>query len=177
VSLVVVQMGHCFRRKGATGTAGEQLFSKRAADACQRVLSERGHLVRAIRADDPEGAYRGDVFVALHCDGSTDPAAHGASAGYRSSAGRRLARAFLHAYAAQGWHGFRPDNYTDALKGYYGLRVARDQGARYAFVVQAGFLTHDGDRAALTSALGPERVATALGNALESVLAGRTLQP
>lgn len=170
VALVVVQMGHCYRRRGGTGVPGEQLFSRRAADACRRTLTGRDHRVRVIRADDPEGAYGGDVFVAVHCDGSVDPAARGAGVGYESTSGRRIARAFAYAYAAQGWRGFRPDNYSDAIKHYYGLTLARDQGVRYAFVVEAGFLTNPEDRRVLESDAGPAMLAVAVAQAVDQAL-------
>lgn len=177
MALVVVQMGHCYRRRGATGVPGEQLFSRRAADACRRTLTSRGHQVRVIRADDPEGAYRGDVFVAIHCDGSVDPRVHGAAVGYQSACGMRVARAFLHAYEAHGWRGFRPDNYTEGIKHYYGVRTARDQGVRHAFLVQAGFLTNPADRHQLVSEAGPARLADAVSVAVDQALGtgGRNL--
>ncbi|MGH8868412.1 MAG: N-acetylmuramoyl-L-alanine amidase [Actinomycetes bacterium] len=173
MALVIVQMGHCFRRKTATGTPGEQLFAKRTGDACGRVLPDRGHQVRVIRADDPAGAYLGDVFLAVHCDGSTDTTAHGAGVGYQSTSGRAVARAFTTAYAARGWRGFRPDNATPALKGYYGVTIARSQGVPFAFVLQAGFLTNGHDREVLTSEEGPRLVADALADAVDEVVESR----
>jgi N-acetylmuramoyl-L-alanine amidase len=171
MALLVIQMGHCFRRKDATGTPGEQLFAKRAGDACGRLFPPRGHQVRVIRADDPEGAYRGDAFVALHCDGSVDTDAHGAGVGYQTSSGRDFARAFLSAYATRGWRGFRPDNATAGLKGNYGVSTARAAGVRFAFVLVAGFLTNPGDRTVLTAEDGPHLVAQALADAVDAVVA------
>lgn len=170
MALVVVHMGHCFRRRGATGTPGEQLFAKRAADACQRVLTQRGHRIRAVRADDPEVTYRGDAFVSLHCDGSIDPDARGAAVGYESTCGRMIARAYVEALARYGWRGFRPDNYTSTLKHDYAVRMARGQGVRHAFLASAGFLTNSVDRAILTSEEGPVMVAESLADAVDQVV-------
>lgn len=81
--ILVVQMGHCFRTSGATGTPGEQAFVKAVADACAEELGKLGppgrelwHL-RVIKADEPLEKYAGDAFVAFHCDGSTHQNARG----------------------------------------------------------------------------------------------------
>ncbi|BFO19105.1 hypothetical protein SHKM778_54930 [Streptomyces sp. KM77-8] len=81
--ILVVQMGHCFRTSGATGTPGEQVFVKAVADACADELGKPGppgrelwHL-RVIKADEPVEEYVGDAFVAFHCDGSTHQNARG----------------------------------------------------------------------------------------------------
>ncbi|HEV2781362.1 MAG TPA: N-acetylmuramoyl-L-alanine amidase [Actinophytocola sp.] len=164
---LVVQMGHCFRRTGATGTRGEQAFATAAADSCVNFLNGRGGWsVRKILADDPRILYRGDAFVAVHCDGSTNPSARGASVGYRTSEGREFGQAWKRAYAARGWPGFRPDNYTAALSGYYGTGTAVAQGNRRAVIVECGFLTNPEDRLLLSGPDGPARVALAIGDAL-----------
>lgn len=166
--ILIIQMGHVARTAGATGTTGEQAFARRVATAAGRLLNGRGGwIVRAIHADVPTDAYQGDAFVAVHCDGSTNPTAHGASVGYQGSAGQRIAQAWKRAYAARGWAGgFRSDNYTPALAGYYGVRNARSVGNTAAFIVECGFLTNPDDRAALTRPDGADRVALAIGDAL-----------
>jgi hypothetical protein len=164
---LVVQMGHCYRRAGATGTRGEQEFATAAADACVSLLNGRdGWTVRKVLADDPRLLSRGDVFVAIHCDGSTNPAARGASVGYRTPEGQAFGQAWKRAYAARGWSGFRPDNYTAALSGYYGTGTAVAQGNRRAVIVECGFLTNPADRALLRASDGPIRVALAIGDVL-----------
>jgi hypothetical protein len=164
--VLVVQQGHCFRTTGATGTVGEQEYAVKVAGACVRLLGGKaGWVVRKILAD--EGDYRGDAFVAIHCDGSVDPAAQGASVGYRTPEGQAFAQAWKRAYQARGWtRGFRADNHTEALAQYYGVRNAVGKGNRRAFIAECGFRTNRDDRALLDEPGGPERVALAIGEAL-----------
>lgn len=164
--VLVVQQGHCFRKKGRTGTAGEQDYAVRVADACVRLLTgHAGWEVNKTLAD--ENDYRGDAFVAIHCDGSKHADARGASVGYRSPEGQAFAHAWKRAYAARGWSGkFRLDNYTEALAGYYGVRNAISAGNRRAFAAECGFRTNVADRALLDGPGGAERVALAIGDAL-----------
>lgn len=163
---LIVQQGHCYRRTGATGTEGEQQYATLVADACRRLLHGRGGwTVRPTLADVND--YRADAFVAVHCDGSLNPTARGASVGYRTPEGQALGQSWKRAYAARGWAGgFRPDNYTAALSGYYGTRNAVAAGTRRAVILECGFLTSPDDRALLTGSLGPARVALAIGDAL-----------
>lgn len=171
--ILVVQMGHCFRTSGATGTPGEQAFVKMVADACAEELERPGaserepwHL-RVIKADEPLEKYAGDAFVAFHCDGSTNPNARGASVGYRNAAGRSLAQAWKRAYDQHGWSGgFRQDNYTENLQEYYGTRKAVETGNQRAFIAECGFLTNRDDKALLTGPGGVDRVVRALLDAL-----------
>lgn len=162
---LIVQQGHCNRRTGATGTTGEQDYARQVAAAAVRLLDGRGGWrIRPTLAD--ENDYRADAFVAIHCDGSVHATARGASAGYRTPEGQQFAQAWQHAYAARGWPLFRPDNYTAALSGYYGVRNAVSAGTRRAFIAECGFLTNTQDRELLTRPFGPERVVLALGDAL-----------
>lgn len=171
--ILVVQMGHCFRTSGATGTPGEQAFVKAVADVCAEELGKPGppgrglwHL-RVINADEPLEKYAGDAFVAFHCDGSTNQNARGASVGYRNAAGQTLAQAWKHAYGQHGWSGgFRDDNYTENLKKYYGTRKAVEAGNQRAFIAECGFLTNRDDKALLTGPGGVSRVVRALFDAL-----------
>ena len=116
----VVQMGHVPRTSGSTGTSGhrgtEQEFARRVAAEIQA----RYPSVIVIGADDPCPPC--DVFTSLHQDGSTNPRARGASIGFppgsRESA--EFGATFKALYAFAGWpDGFRRDNYTSALSGYY----------------------------------------------------------
>jgi hypothetical protein len=166
--VLVVQRGHCYRTTGATGTTGEQQYASAVANACANLLHGRnGWTVRSILADDPTSRYAGDAFVAIHCDGSTSASARGASIGYRNAAGQKFGQAWKRAYAARGWTGgFRPDNYTEALRLYYGTGNAISQGNSQAFIAECGFLTNAQDKALLTGPGGPTRVALAIGDAL-----------
>ncbi|MGY1401054.1 N-acetylmuramoyl-L-alanine amidase [Streptomyces sp. SS10] len=173
VRILVVQMGHCFRTSGATGTPGEQAFVKAVADACAEEIGRPGPparehwRLRVIKADEPLEQYAGDAFVAFHCDGSTRPDARGASVGYPNAAGQSLAQAWKHAYERHGWSGgFRQDNYTESLEKYYGTRKAVEAGNPRAFIAECGFLTNSGDKALLTGPGGVDRVVRALFEAL-----------
>lgn len=165
MSVLIVQQGHCYRTTGATGTDGEQSYATEVARRCVRLLDGRGGWrVRPTLADVND--YRGDAFVAVHCDGAVSSTARGASTGYQTSEGQAFAQAWKRAYAARGWPVFRPDNYTSALANHYGVRNAVAVGTRRAIIIECGFLTSPVDRALLTGPGGPERVALAIGDAL-----------
>jgi peptidoglycan hydrolase-like protein with peptidoglycan-binding domain len=155
--LLVIQRGHYPRTKGATGTAGvdsdptEQEFAVVAAKALATLAARRGWQTRVINADEAKARYKGDAFVAIHCDGSTNRAAHGASVGYRTPEGAAFGQAWKRAYAALGWRGFRPDNYTNALARYYGTGYAVAVGNRQAIIAETGFLTNPADEQVLQS--------------------------
>jgi hypothetical protein len=162
---LVVQRGHCNRKTGKTGTVGEQAYVTRVADACHTLLNGRdGWVVKRTLADVND--YSGSAFVAVHCDGSKSSSARGASVGYRTPEGQTFGQAWKLAYARRGWPVFRPDNYTDALAGYYGTVNAINAGNRRAIVIECGFRTSPEDRALLDGPGGPERVALAIGDAL-----------
>lgn len=179
--LLVVQMGHCYRITGATGTNGEQDFATRVANDCASLLSRNGWSVKVIHADESTSAYRGDAFVAIHADGSTNTSVRGASVGYRTPEGQTFGQAWKRAYADRGWPGgFRADNYTTALAQYYGTGNAVGQGNRRAIIVECGFLTSPDDRAVLNSGgamSGTNRVALAIGDALGITAATPPPQP
>lgn len=168
---LVVQMGHVPRTTGATGTSGggvtEQQYARLVASACQRHLHGRGDWsVRVIDADVPTASYRGDAFVAIHCDGG-GASAHGAAVGHQSEPGRAAAQRFKTAYVARGWdRGLLADNHTANLHFYYGVADAIDVKNATAWIVECGFLTNAEDRARLTEPGGPDRVALAIGDAL-----------
>jgi hypothetical protein len=105
--------------------------------------------LRCIDADEPDPMYAGDVFVAVHGDGNSNPSLRGASVGYRTPEGAALAQRWKQAYIAAGWPGgFHPDNYTAALQGYYGLiNAVRDAGTEAAFILEVGMMTNPNDRA------------------------------
>lgn len=178
--VLVVQTGHVGRPPApfSVGTAGEQEFTKRAGAACARLLNRDGWTVRIIEADPgypnpatiggDKSAYKGDAFVAIHCDGSTNPDRNGASWGYRE-AGRGFAADIKSAYLLRTgreatW--CEPDNYTTNLSGYYGLGMAANVGNTRAVIMECGFLTNPQDRDMLLAPTGPDDVALAIGDAL-----------
>lgn len=164
--LIVIQRGHVGRTSGATGAPGEQKFAIEAAARCEHHIRGVGHDVRIIDADVPDGYYRGDAFFALHYDSSRDPYVGGASVGYQSAEGAHVARRWKDHYVQNGWSGgFRPDNYTTNLAGYYGVREAIGQGNRHAAILEAGFHSEVAsddpdadDSVLLASPGGPDRV-------------------
>jgi hypothetical protein len=148
VSTITVQMGHVPRRTGATGTHREQEFTRSVGSRLAEQLRKLGHRVHLIGADDPVPA--ADVFVALHCDGSSNPARRGASVGYPDAAGARLAAAWKRAHQRHGYPGgFLRDNYTPALASYYGFGRARalPGGQRIRFLAEHGTTTNKSDEA------------------------------
>lgn len=178
MALVVVQRGHVPRTTGATGAPGEQAFAIAAADRVAVHLQPLGHQIRIINADVPDSSYRGDLFVALHYDSSTNSTARGASVGYQTTEGNGFAQAWKRHYRAFGWTGgFRGDNYTAALAGYYGVRHAISQGNRRAFIAEAGFHSNPGDAALLAAPGGPDRVGRAVAAAVAEVTGTRGPAP
>lgn len=168
--LIVIQRGHVPRTSGATGAPGEQKFAIETADRCKARIVGLGHSVRVIDADVPDSYYRGDAFFAIHYDSSRSPGACGASVGYQTAEGGRVGRLWKAHYARNGWtSGFRPDNYTAALAGYYGVRRAVAQGNEHAIITEAGFHSNTPDpdpqledSQLLASPHGPDRVAIAI---------------
>jgi peptidoglycan hydrolase-like protein with peptidoglycan-binding domain len=174
VSLLVLQRGHYPRKTGSTGTSGldadptEQEFAVKAVRTIAAAAQDAGWQVRTINADVPLNNYGGDAFVAVHCDGSVHRTAKGASVGYRTTQGASFGAAFKAAYYAAGWRGFRPDNYTAALAGYYGTGKAVAMGNRRAIIVESGFLTNPTDEGVL-QARGHQLLADAVVRALTGV--------
>jgi peptidoglycan hydrolase-like protein with peptidoglycan-binding domain len=167
MGLLVVQRGHCYRTTGATGAPGEQDFATKTAERVKARVNAVGHTVRIINADVSDDQYKGNAFVALHYDSSSSSSARGASVGYQSSEGSAFALAWKRHYARNGWTGgFRGDNYTAALGGYYGVRRAVSVGNRRAFISEAGFHSNPDDARLLAAPAGPDRVAIAIAAAL-----------
>ena len=174
MSLIVVQRGHVPRKTGATGAPGEQAFAIEAANRVAARVRALGHQVRIIDADVSNASYRGDMFVALHYDSSSNPSVRGASVGYQTPEGQQFAHAWKRHYEANGWSGgFRGDNYTSALAGYYGVRRAVSVGNRRAFILEAGFHSNPGDALLLRSPTGPDRVAMAVAAAVVDILGAK----
>lgn len=164
---IVLQRGHVPRTSGKTGAPGEQAFATEAAWHTERRLIALGHQVRVINADEPVYRYAGDLFAALHYDSSTSPSVRGASFGYQTEAGRELADLIRGHYVNNGWTGgFRPDNYTPNLAGYYGVRHAIDAGNTRAVIIEAGFHSNPDDAALLAPPAGADRIALAIAGAV-----------
>lgn len=181
MSIVVCQMGHVGRTSGATGTAGEQKFTAECGQRVALRVGKLGHIVHLLKADVPLAMYEGDLFVAIHADGASNREVHGASVGYRTPEGRTFAESWRRHYIQNGWTGgFKGDNYTAALAGYYGVRNAVNQGNRRAFILEAGFLSNlpDSDpnvedAQLLASPKGPDRVAIAVAAAVVDMVGAK----
>jgi len=156
MATIVIQMGHVPRTRGATGTHREQEFNRAVAPRIEARLRSLGHTVHVIGADiRPPSS---DVFVSLHCDGSTNRARHGASVGYvpGDATDQRLAHAWKRAHQRHGYRwGFLPDNYTRNLSGYYAWnsRDSRSTRATYKFLAEHGHTTNPEEEAWLFSNL------------------------
>lgn len=159
----VLQMGHVPRTRGSTGAPGEQGYNEAVCNAAARMLRDRGHVVHVIPAD-PLSYPRGDVFVAVHYDGSDSPSARGASVGYRDEAGQREAHKWKVAYQRAGFSGgFRGDNYTRGLSGYYGTGRSNCDAS---YILEGGFGSHPIEGPWLRSAEGINTCARAIVMAL-----------
>lgn len=139
---ILVQRGHCFRRSGATGTHREQEFTSAIGTELVARLRELGHDVSLLNADD-DLPKRGDAFVALHCDGSSNRARRGASVGYPDRRGGQLAAVWKEEHARAGFPGgFLADNYTTGLSNYYGYRRT---ACTFEFLAEHGTTTNAAD--------------------------------
>ena len=153
VATVAIQRGHCFRRTGSTGTSGrlpdgrrktEQEYADALAQQTAREMRRAGHTVHVLTAD--EAVPRCDVFLAFHQDGSSNSSAGGASIGYPPGNERsaRYGSIWKSLYQASHWdRGFRPDNYTSALRGYYGYRRT---SAPVKVLMEHGFATNPSEQ-------------------------------
>lgn len=184
MAVIVLQAGHCHRRTGVVGTRAangftEQQFTWPVANKAAQLLNADGHLARVILADPPSTrSYAGEAFVAVHADGNNSPSVGGASVGYRTEQGKALAHAWKAAYRALGWTGgFRNDNYTDALSGYYGTKRAVALGNRRACIIEAGFLTNPAEAAQLSSEAGQDRCAQAIRRAVNAMFGVASTTP
>jgi hypothetical protein len=168
MATIVLQMGHVARTSGFTGTWREQEFARAVAGRTVPLLTASGHDVKVIGADDAIPAC--DVFIALHTDGATDKKRRGCSVGYPSddpnSSHGRLARAWLASHQLHGYPGGAlRDNYTPALRSYYGFGKVN---ARYEFLAEHGTTTNDEDEAWLFANL--DKCAQAHVDAIGAVL-------
>lgn len=140
---ITLQLGHCFRKTGATGGRGEQKFTNSVGNILAEELRKLGHDVIVLLADQDVPDYR-DVFVALHTDGSSNLDRHGASVGYPSNSNGKLAEAWKRAHQRAGYAwGFLPNNYTTNLRNYYGFGKA--VGYKHEFLAEHGQHSNDNE--------------------------------
>lgn len=129
---ITVQMGHVPRTRGSTGTVREQEFTRALGAALETRLRSQDWEVHLIGADPPGRDYpRTDLFLALHCDGSSSAKAGGASYFYPPRCrtegeawGRTWAAA--HQRVAEYGFGFRSANYVASVStDFYAWRSSR----------------------------------------------------
>jgi N-acetylmuramoyl-L-alanine amidase len=147
---VFIQAGHFNphswdNNTGASGPRGNEIdWTPIVTDEATRVLQAHG--VSVIKADarikGSSRRFNVNVAVFVHFDGSANPNAGGASVGYNDDTDRAAAHEWKALYSrywpsAFGWHA---DNYTNALRGYYGFSNTVTQDAE--FVIEFGTLSN-----------------------------------
>lgn len=148
---LLIQAGHVAPREpgfeSGTGTSGEQELVHPIEHKLLTLLDQDGRFDVTHSHGDVPDDWKGDLFLALHADGSGDPKASGFSFGYPPGCSecKRLADIMAAEYGKiSGAPKRRRDNYTKALSGYYGWRRT-DAPAK--LLVEHGFLTNPGERA------------------------------
>lgn len=162
---VGLQVGHwknedlpeeLYRLEGRTGSSGggktEWEVNLEIAQGVKTLLEEKGIQVDLLPATVPE-KYWADVFVAIHADGSTDPA----TSGFKIAAPRRdfsgkaakLVNFLVEAY--QKSTGLPQDpNITRNMRGYYAFAWWRYDHSVHpmaaSVIIETGFLTNPVDR-------------------------------
>lgn len=155
---VLVQAGHIAPREpgfeGGTGTRGEQELVRDIRDRLVNLLNADARFDPIAAPGDIPDGIDVDAALFLHADGSSNPRATGYSFGYPNYAvNKRLAD--LIAAEFMGLDGEPPhhtDNYTGALRGYYGYSRADTPGPEV--LVEHGFLTNPREAAWLRSHTG-----------------------
>ena len=129
---ISIQMGHVPRTRGATGTVREQEFTRQLGQTLAKRLKLKGWTVELLNADPPGRVYpRTKYFLALHCDGSSNPGVGSASYFYPprdadESWNWGLLWSAAHQAVAGYGFGFRRPNYVGAVStGFYAWRASR----------------------------------------------------
>jgi N-acetylmuramoyl-L-alanine amidase len=147
---VLVQKGHVYPREpgfeGGTGTAREQEFVTLVADALAKLLRDDGRFEPVVVPGDIPNGVKVDAALFLHGDGSASASSSGYCFGYpeygvNKSLADRIAVEFD---KIPGHPPHRRDNYTAALRGYYGYSRVNTLGPEV--LVEHGFLTNPGER-------------------------------
>ncbi len=114
-SIICCDAGHGGSDPGAVGPSGlrEADVTLKITQQVAKLLGERGAIVILTRGGDKDVSLQdrakfandgnADVFVSIHCNAATNPAAHGLEAFYfeGSGAGKRLAEAMLERLVAE----------------------------------------------------------------------------
>lgn len=135
------------------GTAGERAWTPVVADEAARKLRAMGYSVAREPADF-DGQYDVKAAVFIHFDGTDSPCTSGASIGYHTAASKPAADLWHSMYGSIFPFRFKPDNFTDNLRDYYGFRQVQAQDG--ALVIELGEMTCAPQRAWLAPRLQQE---------------------
>lgn len=154
---ILIQAGHVAPREpgfeSGTGAPGEQALARAIQVGLSKMLAEDGRFLVTRSAGDVPNGWKGDMFIALHADGSSNPKASGFSFGYPlgCSECELLADTVAARYMRiPGVPKRRGDNYTRALSGYYGWSRTN---APAKLLIEHGFLTNPGEREWITGSV------------------------
>ncbi|TQV62307.1 MAG: hypothetical protein FNT15_07295 [Sulfurovum sp.] len=140
---VLVQAGHEGREKGDTGSSnGEQKeveWNIMVADKVTQILKSKGINTKRVGVDIP--AINTQIAVAIHFDGASTPCTSGASVGYDDVIAKDMAQRWKDTYQPYFPFGWHDDNFTGALKEYYGYNQVYAQ--KGFLVLELGEITCD----------------------------------
>lgn len=176
----LIQAGHQGGRRNSgsgsvasTGTTGEQALTPVVANKAADLLRAAGYSV--IREDAfYDKKYSVKVAVALHFDGSGTPCSSGASIGYPAGvpagSNKPTADLWRDAYGLFFPFKWMPDNFTAALRGYYGYAYTSTDIAE--FLIEFGELTCPEQREWLLARVADDYLAKMVAHVLEKAVGG-----
>lgn len=135
------------------GAQGERAWTPIVADEATRKLRALGYTVAREPADF-DGQYDVKAAIFIHFDGTEKPCTSGASIGYHTGASKPAADLWHSMYGSIFPFQFKPDNFTDNLRDYYGFRQVQTQDG--GLVLELGELTCEPQRAWLAPRLQQE---------------------
>jgi hypothetical protein len=147
---VLVQKGHVSPREpgfeGGTGTVKEQELVSLIGDALAALLNKDGRFEPIVVPGDIPDGIKCDAAIFLHGDGSVNPFSTGYCFGYPEyGVNKELADLIAVEFdKIPGHPPHRQDNYTGALRQYYGYSRVNTPGPEV--LVEHGFLTNPGER-------------------------------
>ncbi len=159
------------------GNTTEAELNLAIANRIKPLLEAQGVVVDLLPATVPPG-YDADAFIAIHADGSSNPAARGwklATPWRTSTASRALMAAVAAAYGPATGLPEDRGGVTFNMKGYYAFSYRRYQHAiartTPAIIVEMGFMTSAADRGVLFGQ--PDRVARGIADGVLAYLRQR----
>ncbi|MFQ3663279.1 MAG: N-acetylmuramoyl-L-alanine amidase [Chloroflexaceae bacterium] len=159
------------------GKVTEAELNLAIASRVKPLLEAAGIVVDLLPATVPPG-YDADAFIAIHADGSNNPAARGwklATPWRASAASRALMAAVAAAYGAATDLPEDSGGVTFNMKGYYAFSYRRYQHAiartTPAIIIEMGFMSNAADRGLLFGQ--PERVARGIASGVLTYLRQR----